>query len=114
MGKESTKHDEEAREVSLSASTGGDVAASAAVDAAETAEAVLLREELEREREQRLEDVRWERRERLEAQRQVKRLELEMEEAHRRTERLELALWEARQEARQLREELEAERSKGF
>ena len=37
-----------------------------------------------------------------------------MEEAHRRTERLELVLREARGEARRLREELEAERSKGL
>lgn len=114
MGEEPTKHDEKVREVNLSMSPGGDVAASAAVDTAQTVEAVL-REELERERQQRLEDVRRERRQRLEAQRQVKRMDLEMEEAHRRTERLELALWEAQQEARQLREELETEqRGKGF
>ncbi len=94
---------------------GGDLASDFAGDAAagtraRTAEA--LREELGLERRQRLEDVRRERSKRLEAQRRAERLELE--ETYRRAERLEFALWEAQQEARRLREELEAERSKGF
>jgi hypothetical protein len=80
--------------------------------AAETAKALC--EELERERRQRLEDVRRERKERLEAQRRANQMEVEMGEAHRRAELLEAALWEAQREARRLREELEAERSKGF
>jgi hypothetical protein len=54
------------------------------------------------------------RKERLEAQRRAKQLELETGDTHRRAERPELALWETQQEARRLREELEAERSKGF
>ncbi len=92
-----------------SANAGGSSAVASA--AAETAQG--LREELERERRQRLEDVRRERKERLEAQRRAERSELEIGEAHRRIERLEFALWEAQEEARRLREELEAERGKG-
>jgi chromosome segregation ATPase len=66
-----------------------------------------LREDLERERRQRQEDVERERAERLEAQQRVAQLAQEheqLEEEHSRAE------WEAQQ----LREELEAERSKGF
>jgi chromosome segregation ATPase len=66
-----------------------------------------LREDLERERRQRQEDVGRERAERLEAQRRVEQLaqeHVQLEEEHSRVE----------QEAQQLREELEAERSKGF
>jgi hypothetical protein len=66
-----------------------------------------LREDLERERRQRQEDVQRERTERLEAQQRVEQLaqeHVQLEEEHSRVER----------EAQQLREELEAERSKGF
>ncbi len=66
-----------------------------------------LREDLERERRQRQEDVQRERAERLEAQQRVAQLaqeHVQLEEEHSRAE------WEAQQ----LREELEAERSKGF
>ena len=66
-----------------------------------------LREDLERERRQRQEDVQRERAERLEAQRRVEELareHVQLEEEHSRVE----------QEAQQLREKLEAERSKGF
>ena len=66
-----------------------------------------LREDLERERRQREEDVQRERAERLEAQQRVEQLareHVQLEEDHSRVE----------QEAEQLRQELEAERSKGF
>jgi hypothetical protein len=66
-----------------------------------------LREDLERERRQRQEDVQRERAERLDAQQRVEHLaqeHVQLEEDHFRLER----------EAQQLREELEAERSKGF
>jgi chromosome segregation ATPase len=66
-----------------------------------------VREELERERQQRLEDVQRERAERLEAQERAKELEQErsrLEAAHRRAE----------EERARLEEELEAQRSKGF
>lgn len=66
-----------------------------------------LRDELERERKQRLEDVERERAERLEAQQRVEQQAQELaqlEEEHGRSE----------EEARRLQEELEAERSKGF
>ncbi len=66
-----------------------------------------LREDLERERRQRQDDVERERAERLEAQQRVEQLvreHVQLEEEHSRVE----------QEAQQLREELEAERSKGF
>ena len=66
-----------------------------------------LREELERERRQHIDDVERERAERLEAQQRVEQLareHLQVEEEHSRIQ----------QETTQLREELEAERSKGF
>src|SRR5215211_5007707 len=66
-----------------------------------------LREELERERQQHREDVQRERAERLEAQERAERLEQErarLEAEHRRAE----------EEAQSLREGLEAERGKGF
>ena len=66
-----------------------------------------LREDLERERRQRQEDVQRERAERLEAQQRIEQLaqeHVQLEEDHFRLER----------EAQQVREELEAERSKGF
>jgi uncharacterized protein (DUF342 family) len=66
-----------------------------------------VREELERERKQRLEDVQRERTERLEAQERAKQLEQErsqLEAEHRRAE----------EERDRLQEELEAERGKGF
>ena len=66
-----------------------------------------LREDLERERRQRQDDVERERAERLEAQQRVEQLareHVQLEEEHSRVEH----------EAQQLREELEAERSKGF
>jgi chromosome segregation ATPase len=66
-----------------------------------------VREELERERQQRLDDVQLERAERLEAQERAKQLEQErsqLEAEHRRAE----------EERDRLQEELEAERGKGF
>ena len=66
-----------------------------------------LREDLERERRQRQDDVERERTERLEAQQRVEQLaqeHVQLEEEHAR----------AQEDARQLREGLEAERSKGF
>jgi chromosome segregation ATPase len=66
-----------------------------------------VREELERERRQRVEDVQRERAERLEAQERAKQLEQErsqLEAEHRRAE----------EERDRLQEELEAERGKGF
>src|SRR5215208_1848205 len=66
-----------------------------------------VREELERERGQRLEDVQRERAERLDAQERAKELEQErsqLEAEHRQSE----------EEAARLREELAAERGKGF
>ena len=66
-----------------------------------------VREELERERHQRLDDVQRERAERLEAQERAKQLEQErsqLEAEHRR----------AQEERDRLQEELEAERGKGF
>jgi chromosome segregation ATPase len=66
-----------------------------------------VREDLERERRQRLEDVQRERSERLEAQERAKELEQErsrLEAEHRRAE----------EERDRLQEELEAERGKGF
>jgi chromosome segregation ATPase len=66
-----------------------------------------LREELGRERQQRLDDVRRERSERLEAQQKVERLakkHAQLEEEHLRVQ----------EEADELREKLGAERSKGF
>src|SRR5215218_7345542 len=66
-----------------------------------------VREELERERQQHREDVQRERSERLEAQERAERLEQErarLEAEHRRAE----------EEAQSLREGLEAERGKGF
>jgi SMC interacting uncharacterized protein involved in chromosome segregation len=66
-----------------------------------------LREDLERERRQRQEDVERERAERVEAQQRMEQLaqeHVQLEEDHFRLER----------EAQQVREELEAERSKGF
>jgi hypothetical protein len=72
----------------------------------DTAESTV-REELERERHQRLDDVQRERAERLEAQERAKQLEQErsqLEAEHRR----------AQEERDRLQEELEAERGKGF
>jgi predicted nuclease with TOPRIM domain len=66
-----------------------------------------LREELERERRQHLDDVERERAERLEAQQRVDRLTQEQA-------RLEEERSRAQEEAGTLREELDAERSKGF
>jgi chromosome segregation ATPase len=66
-----------------------------------------LREELERERRQHLDDVERERAERLEAQQRVDRLA--QEQAQLEEERVRV-----QEEAGRLREELEAERSKGF
>ena len=66
-----------------------------------------LREELEREKNQRLEDVQRERAERLEAQSRAERLEEQRS-------LLEAARRQGEDEVRQLQEELEAERSKGF
>ena len=66
-----------------------------------------LREELERERNQRLEDVQRERAERLEAQSRAERLEEERS-------LLEATQRQGEEKVRELREELEAERSKGF
>jgi glutamyl/glutaminyl-tRNA synthetase len=66
-----------------------------------------VREELERERQQRLEDVQRERAERLDAQERAKELEQErsqLEAEHRQSE----------EEVARLREELAAERGKGF
>jgi len=66
-----------------------------------------VREELEHERQQRLEDVQRERAERLDAQERAKELEQErsqLEAEHRQSE----------EEAARLREELAAERGKGF
>jgi hypothetical protein len=66
-----------------------------------------VREELERERQQRLDDVQLERAERLEAQERAKQLEQDrsqLEAEHRR----------AQEERDRLQEELEAERGKGF
>jgi hypothetical protein len=78
----------------------------ARLELTESAESTL-REELERDRRQRLADVEHERAERLEAQQRVEKLAQEkaqLEEEHSRAE----------QEAQRLRAELEAERSKGF
>src|SRR5215210_9523978 len=66
-----------------------------------------LREELERERRQRLDDVERERSERLEAQQRADRLAQEQAQ-------LEEERSLAQEEAGRLREELDAERSKGF
>jgi len=55
-----------------------------------------------------------ERAERLEAQERAERLRREAEEARERAEELEASRQEVEEEARKLREELEAERSKGF
>jgi hypothetical protein len=66
-----------------------------------------LREELERERRQHLDDVERERAERLEAQQRADRLAQEQA-------RLEEERSRAQEEAGTLREELDAERSKGF
>jgi hypothetical protein len=66
-----------------------------------------LREDLERERQQRQEDVERERTERLEAQQRVEQLaqeHVQLEEEHTRVQ----------EDAQHLRDELEAERSKGF
>jgi hypothetical protein len=73
-----------------------------------------LREQLEMERQHRLEDVQRERAERLVAQQRAEELRQEAEEAARRSEGLEAELGEADAEARRLREEIEMERSKGF
>ena len=78
----------------------------ARLELAEGAESTV-RVELERERQQRLEDVQRERAERLEAQERAKELEQErsqLEAEHRQSE----------EEAARLREELAAERYKGF
>ena len=78
----------------------------ARLELAEGAESTV-RVELERERQQRLEDVQRERAERLEAQERAKELEQErsqLEAEHRQSE----------EEAARLREELAAERCKGF
>ena len=78
----------------------------ARLELAEGAESTV-RVELERERQQRLEDVQRERAERLEAQERAKELEQErsqLEAEHRQSE----------EEAARLREELAAERGKGF
>jgi hypothetical protein len=66
-----------------------------------------LREELERERRQHIDDVERERAERLEAQQRVDRLAQEQA-------RLEEERSRVQEEASRLREELDAERSKGF
>jgi chromosome segregation ATPase len=66
-----------------------------------------LREELERERGQHHADVERERSERLQAQERAEQLEQERA-------RLEAEHWQAEEEAAALREELEAERGKGF
>ena len=78
----------------------------ARLELAEKAESTL-REELERERRQRLDDVERERSERLEAQQRADRLAQEQAQ-------LEEERSLAQEEAGRLREELDAERSKGF
>jgi nucleoporin GLE1 len=60
------------------------------------------------------EQVERERAERIQAQERAERLRLESEEERRRAEELEASREEAKEEAQRLREELEAERSKGF
>jgi hypothetical protein len=78
----------------------------ARLDLTERAESTV-REELERERWQRQEDVHRERAERLEAQERAKELDQERS-------RLEAQHCRAEEEMERLNEELEAERSKGF